>query len=315
MTHIRVDIGIPTFRRPELLTSLIVSLARMDHVPKCRVRIIVVDNDVDGSAADAASKIATNLGLDLAYIIEKDRGISQARNRILGSAKGDYLAFLDDDETVTSGWLRHMLNAIDRFDADVVFGPVKGVLPMAAPQWSRMHPCFNPTVKPTGARLTFGGCGNVMMKAQWIADGRFRFDPKFSFTGGEDTDFFYRLSKAGAKMVWASNAVVFEHVPPERLTVTWVTRRAFRSGQCFIKTIGQDLTRIARTRRFARRLVQAIIGVTCLAAVAIFSRKLAVPLLTKIASAFGELSTMVAFGANFEEYAPTRYRGSGTIRH
>lgn len=286
----------------------------MDPIPGCRVRILVVDNDPDGTAWHAATYAAAELGLDLLYFSEPDRGISQARNRILENVRGDYLAFVDDDEVVSPGWIRNMLDTLVRFDADVVFGPVRRSLPVDAPRWARIHPCFNPPQITTGAKLALGGCGNVIIKSQFITDGRFKFDPEFSFTGGEDTDFFDRLARAGARMTWCADAVVMEHVPSERLTLKWVIRRAFRGGQCYARILKRRRTELSLVPRALRKLAQVLIVLPLSAVVAPISPTRAILVLTKCVGAIGELTTILSSRLSYEEYGPARYRADETAK-
>ena len=59
------------------------------------------------------------------------------------------------------------------------------------------------------------------------------FDPALGLTGGEDTLFFLRATRAGARLVWADDAVVHEAVPAERVRPRWLLRRAYRTGSAW----------------------------------------------------------------------------------
>jgi succinoglycan biosynthesis protein ExoM len=67
--------------------------------------------------------------------------------------------------------------------------------------------------------------------------------------GGEDDDFFYRLTDCGGTIGEAPGAHVYEPVPASRATMSWLLKRAFRSGQSH----GRRQLR----RRPAARLAQA----------------------------------------------------------
>jgi glycosyltransferase involved in cell wall biosynthesis len=46
---------------------------------------------------------------------------------------GDLIAFLDDDEEASPGWLAALIETQRRYDADVVFGPVRARAPVLTP--------------------------------------------------------------------------------------------------------------------------------------------------------------------------------------
>jgi len=56
------------------------------------------------------------------------------------------------------------------------------------------------------------------------------FQARFNLTGGEDGDFLSRLSEGGATNVVASNSVVYEHIPKDRVTIRYLWRRGLRDG-------------------------------------------------------------------------------------
>ena len=59
------------------------------------------------------------------YVHEPAAGVANARNAGMTQATGGLIAFLDDDEEASPGWLAALIEAQRRFDADVVFGPVR----------------------------------------------------------------------------------------------------------------------------------------------------------------------------------------------
>ena len=57
-----------------------------------------------------------------------------------------------------------------------------------------------------------------------------RFRPEFG-SGGEDKDFFRRMIAQGNRFVWCAEAHVYETVPPERLSRSFMLRRALLRGK------------------------------------------------------------------------------------
>jgi glycosyltransferase involved in cell wall biosynthesis len=103
-----VDICICTFRR-ETLADALLSIARLRVPEGVSLRVIVADNDEVPSARSRVTALADGFPHELVYVHAPARNISVARNACLEAAKGDFLAFVDDDETVTEGWFAYLL--------------------------------------------------------------------------------------------------------------------------------------------------------------------------------------------------------------
>jgi len=219
-----VDVCIVSYRRPDFLKDALQSVANQ-QLDSLRMRIIVVDNDRDETARMAVETFRNQVMCEVIYDVEPNQNISMARNRALIYVRADYLAFLDDDEIAPIDWLVTLLATLKRYDADVVFAPVRGMLPPGAPKWAKIIPVFQRPRRTTGTTLKFGGAGNVLLKKDALGLPVQQFDSAYGLSGGEDTDFFFRLYSMGRRMVWCDEALVSEQVPENRLTLKWVLHR------------------------------------------------------------------------------------------
>jgi len=230
-----VGVGIPTFRRPEELSQLLpavvaqcASVLASGLAGTCT--IVVVDNEPNDTNRNLV--LATRTGqVEVKYVPEERRGLATARNRLLRQAAGqiDLLACLDDDEMPGEGWLSALLKAQSMHSADVVAGPVvpERILSHADPSLQlRPH-------HPAGQYRGHVGAGNVLLRTAFFSDRGLEFDHRFSESGGEDTHFFWRSSRLGAKIVWAPSAEVSERVPDSRLRVRWLASRAFANAATY----------------------------------------------------------------------------------
>ncbi|MFN8640987.1 MAG: glycosyltransferase family 2 protein [Candidatus Binatia bacterium] len=227
---IDVSICICTFRRPDGLLRLLRSLGRLSGASPRR-EIIVADNDAAGSGAVAVRQARAE-GLEVHYLIEPVRGIARARNRSVAPARGEFVAFVDDDEEVEPDWLANLYAEVGRHDADAGIGPVLPQLPPETPRWLAEGGFFDRPRWPTGTRLGNSGVrtGNALIRRRYLTALVGPFDERYALTGGEDTDFFIRLHALGCRTVAVDNAVVYEHLPPNRATVRWLLRRRFLIG-------------------------------------------------------------------------------------
>jgi succinoglycan biosynthesis protein ExoM len=259
-----VDVAICTFRRPVVVETL-ASLARQELPPGCALRVILADNDETPSAETAARDAAARLGLPLAYLHAPARNISRARNACLEAAEGEFLAFLDDDETATPGWLAALLAEAERGGWDAVLGPVKAVYGEGAPAWLAAGDFHSTAPVLDGGRILKGYAGNVLIRTSAVAARSLRFDEALGRVGGEDDDFFYRLTDSGGTIGFAPDALAYEPVPPTRASLKWLVTRSFRTGQ----THGARLSQRARgPGRVAQLGLAAAKGGVCLAGAA-----------------------------------------------
>jgi len=220
------------------------------------IEIVVVDNDPSGSAKEICERSA-NL-FPLRYVVEPARGVVHARNRALAEAGlVDFIAFLDDDEVPDEIWLDELLAAQARFDADVVSGPVLPSYAIGVAEWVKRGGLFDRPNRETGSALEFCSTNNVLIRSGVF--GRVpRFDDRFQLTGGEDTQFFLRVRRAGYSIVWSAEAIVCETVPKERARLLWILRRGYQSGNSWVLS---EMSIDASPRTRALRLLKASVHV------------------------------------------------------
>lgn len=261
---IRVDVGVCTFRRPAVAETL-ASLGRQALPAGVALRVIVADNDEAPSAEATVREAASRAGLDLAYVHAPARNICVARNACLEAATGDFLAFIDDDETATPGWLAALLAEARHGGWDAVLGPVKAVYGDDAPRWIASGDFHSTRPVEVEGRILKGYAGNVLIRRSAIESRGLRFDLALGRQGGEDDDFFYRLTDAGGTIGYAPDALAYEPVPPGRASLKWLLKRSFRTGQ----THGSRLMGVHRgAARLAQLGVAGAKGGVCIAGAA-----------------------------------------------
>ena len=225
-----VDVCVATYRRPQLLKRLLESLVAQDTRGAFKFRIIVVDNDAQGSAESLVNAFR-DAGPEIVFDVEPNQNISLARNRALSHTTAEFIATTDDDAAAEPDWLYQMLDARRRYDADAVFGAVLRVLPDDAPRYLRESGAFDLPNPPTGtSEYLVCNTANSLFRHSLIDGIDEPFDPSLGKIGGEDTQFFQNLKARGASFVWCREAVVRERVLDSRARLGWVLRRRFREG-------------------------------------------------------------------------------------
>ncbi len=229
----RISVVIPTQRRPAGLETAARPILGQTGAPVADLELVIVDNDKVPSARPTATALAEEAPFPVVYVHEPEPGVANARNAALAQARGDFIAFLDDDEEAPAGWLAALLAAQARFDADVVFGPVRGRAPAQVTRHRDYLETFFSRLGPDEAGLIdhYYGCGDSLLRRAALPDPKRPFSAIRNHIGGEDDLLFGQMKADGARFAWAPDAWVWEDPVPSRLSLDYTIRRAFAYGQ------------------------------------------------------------------------------------
>ena len=111
MAHAGVSVVIPTLRRPAELERALVSVFAQTGVADDLISIVVADNDPLGSAAAVVARLSATAPVPLVYRHAPTPGVATARNAALAETDAALIAFLDDDEVASPGWLAALIAA------------------------------------------------------------------------------------------------------------------------------------------------------------------------------------------------------------
>jgi succinoglycan biosynthesis protein ExoM len=227
-----ITVCICTFRRPQLLAALLHKLAQQTTQGQFDFSVSVADNDSQRSAQATVEAAQAASAIPISYRMEPEQNIARARNMAVSGARGEFLAFIDDDELPGDDWLLQALRYCLDVGADGVLGPVRPRFDVTPPDWLvKGRFCERPEPH-TGHRLTWreSRTGNVLLRRALIEQLDGPFNVNFG-SGGEDQEFFKRLMEKGAVFVWCNEAPVYETVPAERCTRSYLLKRALQRGQ------------------------------------------------------------------------------------
>jgi succinoglycan biosynthesis protein ExoM len=226
-------IGIPTYRRPALLTRLLESL--IAEVQGRDVLVIVADNEC-GEDVPAVVRTFEGRLPGILSVAVSVRGISANRNALVEAAyqhapHWQRLIMVDDDGLVVPGWLAALMAVADRTGAHVTAGTVEFPLPADVGIFARNGEFGQPRRQPTGVVPMIVGTQNTCFarKVETLLE-RPWFNVSYGLSGGEDYELFLRLKMSGAVFAWADEALVQEPVPKERVSVRSVLHRSFTAG-------------------------------------------------------------------------------------
>lgn len=268
------------------------------------LEVIVVDNSANALARPWVEALAAE-GKPVRYVHQARPGISHARNAGVAVVGGEFLAFIDDDETAEPDWLANLHSALLELGADVATGPVLPVFEdKRALGWDPAPFFFGAReAMKTGGRLQAARTGNVMFRVERCFGEVPPFDPALGRSGGEDTDFTYRLHLKGRKIIWVADAVVHEFWPNSKATLAAFLQR---------KLVTARNSTYVRVKHNARPLLAALgFATKAVVQVAIFAplAALCYPLDRQRYAGFA-LHVMSAFG-KLTFWSRARYYGNG----
>ncbi len=224
-----VTVCICTYRRPEPLRRLLHALGQQEVGVGFTFAIVIADNDRAASGRRVVEEVLASSPIPIEYHVEPRRSISLARNCAIKHARGDFIAWIDDDEVPAPCWLHSLIETADRYGVAGVLGPVIPQFDSPPPRWLiEGRFCERPQHRSGTVmdwRQSFAG--NCLLRLELVRGEEAPFRPEFGL-GGEDVDFFRRMTSQGHRFVWCSEAVVHEVVPPNRWTRRYRLKREHR---------------------------------------------------------------------------------------
>jgi glycosyltransferase involved in cell wall biosynthesis/GT2 family glycosyltransferase len=197
------SVVVATHARPERLAACLDALARLDY-PRDRYEVVVVD---DGDCVDREALARRYRGrLDLRLVAQPRGGPAAARNAGAARARGELLAFTDDDCEPEPAWLS-LLAERHAAEPGAGFGGLT-VTALAGNPYSAVQQLV---IDVGYARQNLGDTARFLTTNNLAvpADG-FRalggFDP--AFTTAEDRDFCARWVESGRRLRFVPGAVV-----------------------------------------------------------------------------------------------------------
>src|SRR5688500_17756934 len=131
---VEVSVVIPTYNRSALLRDSVASVLAQDT--QTPFEIVIVNNNSQDDTESVARSLVDAHSEKIRYVLETEQGNAHARNRGVQTARGEIIAFIDDDVAVENDWLTTLTRALDsRREMSFVGGKV-------LPQWSGPPPTW-----------------------------------------------------------------------------------------------------------------------------------------------------------------------------
>jgi glycosyltransferase involved in cell wall biosynthesis len=205
VTEPRVSVVIPVYNDAERIGDALSCLLEQTLPPG---EIIVVDDGSTDATADAVHRF----GEEIVYAFKPNGGPASARNRGVGLATGELVAFTDSDCRPEQDWLERIVRGFDSPGVAGVGGPVRGAEPGITSDYADLRGLLDPKRSADGP-VEYVITANACFRRDVLLEvGLFR--ERFEKPGGEELELCYRLRALGYELRAVDDAVVLHHHRP-----------------------------------------------------------------------------------------------------
>jgi glycosyltransferase involved in cell wall biosynthesis len=220
---IRVSTVIPTRGRPELLRRAVNSaLAQTLRT----IEVVVVIDGVDLATSNTVAELMWQDERVRVVELSECVGGSDARNRGVDAASGEWIAFLDDDDEWLPGKLEAQLDVVQHSASPVVIGTCKMIArtPGNDYVWPRRKPFSNEQIGEylLARRSLTRGEGYIQTSTFFVRRSLMLAQPfKSGQLKHQDTEWVLRLARLpGVEVVFADQVLAIHNIEEERPTVS-----------------------------------------------------------------------------------------------
>ncbi len=281
-----------TYNRGKSLAKTLESIALSELDEPDAWEVLVVDNNSTDDTRDVVEDFCRRYPNRFRYLFERQQGKSHALNAGIRAARGDILAFTDDDTIVDPHWLENLTTKLQDGEFAGAAGRVIRTWTRQPPHWLSLKRPYEkmafalvsfeldqdagellPGFQPVGANMAF-------RKEVFMRHGGFRTDlgPQGNETEGspgpearhsaamggrrrqatahfhmwEDTELGERLMSRGERIRYEPSAVVYHPVSEGRLTKEYFLAWWFSRGRDVVRIVPDRGPVCGIPRRYVR---------------------------------------------------------------
>jgi glycosyltransferase involved in cell wall biosynthesis len=261
---IKISAIICTFKRPDYLRHALDSLCHQT-LRRDEYEIIVVDNAVQQEVEQIVRDFQDDT-INLRYLTESAIGLSRARNKGLGKARGRYVAYLDDDARADERWLESLVHGFE--ENSLRPAAIGGRVWL---DWQGDKPAWVPDEQlSVYTYVDHGNEAHALHDQEYLVGANIAFDREaLTDAGGfdarlgrqgevllsaEEAQVLEALRGNGLVILYEPAAVVWHSVHPSRRKPSWLLRRMFWDGA------SQPLVDRTASERTRRAILRGVIS-------------------------------------------------------
>ncbi len=245
-----------------MLADALDDLCAQNH-PKDRYEIIVVDDGSSDDTPQVVDRAIRRKGAPLVtYVPQPHLGLNPARNAGAEVARGELLAYLDDDVAVAPAWVTAVIGGAARHpEAGCFAGRITLRFEGSPPRSCGRHPLGETELEMGDEdRVAPQAWGANMILRRSAFDEIGPFDPSLNHCGDE-IEWQHRLKRSGGHIVYLPEAVVVHRRPAADLRLRKMLRGRYRKGKAWprlAKSMDRPMSAFGGLRHVAIGILHAL---------------------------------------------------------
>lgn len=247
----KLSIIVCTYNRERYIEETL-KLLSDQSIEKSGYEVLVIDNNSTDNTKSICEKFTKQSGhSNFHYFLETNQGHTFSRNRGIKEAKGQYLAFLDDDAWVENTYCEEIIKFFTRHpDVSALGGKIIPLYEGNEPVWMTkfLWPLvagldmggeikeFKRSKYPIGANMAFGAS---VFKDYGLFNVELGRRGK-GLEGGDEKDIIYRLKRDHKKVVYVPSIVARHIIPDSRIQKSYIKGQAIGVGTSEKKRLMHD---------------------------------------------------------------------------
>lgn len=255
----KISVIVCTYNREDLLGYSLQSLAEQT-LDNSLYEVLVINNNSTDGTQELTEEFA-GWHENFRVINEPKQGLSHARNRGWKEARGEYIAYMDDDAKAAPEWCEKILHSFRTVEPKpvAVGGKILPWYRVEPPQWFSDELEIRSWGEDIGylqpPRRNFGFSGSNMAFTKDILGNYGGFSTQLGMVGGkmrfgEELDLFLRIADR-QKLYWYDpNIIVYHFVPKRNISIIYQIKRAFLSARTRSKAEGNNFFSVKSVESF-----------------------------------------------------------------
>lgn len=238
-SSLKISVIICTYNRCEKLKETLDSILNQECEGSFDYEIIIVDNNSNDKTKETVEDYIPRFNNKLRYLFEPRQGKSYALNTGIEDAKGEIIAFTDDDVITDKKWLKNIAKIFSQKDVDLLGGKVIPFFPIEPPGWLRNY--SNNRLKYPLMQYDLGnkylesggknkilpiGANLIIKKMSYYKFGGYLYHGRT-----QDIEFSNRWHSLGAKIAYSPDVIVYHYTHPHRLNKSYFRKYYFQTGR------------------------------------------------------------------------------------